>query len=75
MTYESSAIQRARDYEQGRPWRYALPHPMTVVTRIQDGDDRSAQQEVTRLSYRDGFFDGDEQQFRGYEEVTLDRPG
>ncbi|MEL6188509.1 MAG: toxin TcdB middle/N-terminal domain-containing protein, partial [Myxococcota bacterium] len=59
----------------GTPWASTLPIPMQLVSRIDryvtltGNPDGSGLHEVTSMSYRDGFYDGVEKQYRGFEQV------
>ena len=70
IRYASSASEQVRAREEGNPWRYELPHPATLVVekRIQDNLNNVA--EIMTYQYRDGYYDGQEKQFRGYELAT-----
>ncbi|MEQ9498809.1 MAG: SpvB/TcaC N-terminal domain-containing protein [Deltaproteobacteria bacterium] len=71
VTYSTSVMQRAA----GPAWSHAVPHPMIVVERLDAWDALTEVHEVTTLSYRDGFYDGVEKQFRGYAHVTSSLAG
>jgi RHS repeat-associated protein len=66
VTYGHSARHYLRDVRNGRDWRTRLPTHTAVVDRIAVldlvGDTRSE----TSFEYHDGFFDGDEREFRGF---------
>jgi len=66
VTYDTSVAQLAASDE---PWKYRLPHPMSVVSRLDTWDELSKVHEDTSYSYRDGFYDGGEKQFRGFAHV------
>ncbi|MEO1273127.1 MAG: toxin TcdB middle/N-terminal domain-containing protein, partial [Myxococcota bacterium] len=71
VTYSSSVQMQARDAAEGRLWSYKLPHPMLVVESINRTDTLTNLDEIDTYAYHDGYYDGDEKQFRGYEEVEL----
>jgi RHS repeat-associated protein len=54
------------DRAAGRPWKTRLPFPVQVVERVETYDRISHNRFVTRYAYHDGFFDGDEREFRGF---------
>ncbi|MEO1270479.1 MAG: RHS repeat-associated core domain-containing protein, partial [Myxococcota bacterium] len=62
------------DVAEGRAWSYKLPHPMLVVASINRTDLLTNLDETDMYTYHDGYYDGDEKQFRGYEEVELRGP-
>ncbi|MEL6179597.1 MAG: toxin TcdB middle/N-terminal domain-containing protein, partial [Myxococcota bacterium] len=66
IAYATSLQHAARDEE---PWDYKLPHPMLVVDKTETWDTLSGIRETTQYRYRNGFYDGVEKQFRGYERV------
>ncbi|MCA9560590.1 MAG: VCBS repeat-containing protein, partial [Myxococcales bacterium] len=63
VEYETSVQQVARSAEA---WPYPLPFSMQVVRRLDVWDAHGDVHDVTEASYRDGFYDGVERQFRGY---------
>ncbi|MEL6182481.1 MAG: toxin TcdB middle/N-terminal domain-containing protein, partial [Myxococcota bacterium] len=72
ISYRSSVQEMARDSEAGRPWPYKLPHPMQVVTSVVRTDALTELIEEDTYRYHNGYYDGVEKQFRGYEEVELE---
>ncbi|MEZ4328845.1 MAG: toxin TcdB middle/N-terminal domain-containing protein [Polyangiales bacterium] len=74
IAYGTSAAERARD-EATAPWLYTQPNAMNVVTRTDTwvtltGDENGVGlHQVRTLEYRDGYYDGDEKDFRGFETV------
>ncbi|MEO0812390.1 MAG: toxin TcdB middle/N-terminal domain-containing protein, partial [Myxococcota bacterium] len=75
IAYQPSVEQRALSAEEGNPWVFPLPHPMTVVSQVDEYDLLTNVHDVTDYRYRDGFYDGLERQFRGYAEVVQLLPG
>ncbi len=75
IEYGTSVEQRVLSAQRGQPWTTPLPHPMTVVTRLDVYDTLNDLHEVTELSYYNGFYDGDEKSFRGFERVESATPG
>ena len=74
ITYGTSVSHMARD-GGWEAWRYKLPHPMLVVDRVDDYDLLTHVHNITEYRYRDGFYDGIEKQFRGYERVEIHNLG
>ena len=68
ITYTTAAVEMARDGGVGA-WRFKLPSPMNIVKRLDKFDLLTNLHEVTEYSYHDGFYDGEEKQFRGFERV------
>ena len=70
VTYSTSVEQLARDGGLGA-WEYALPHPMIVVEQVDVYDLLTDVHEINTYRYRDGYYDGVEKQFRGYQDVEV----
>ncbi|MEQ8565133.1 MAG: toxin TcdB middle/N-terminal domain-containing protein [Deltaproteobacteria bacterium] len=75
IRYTTAAEEAARAAAAGDPWARRLQIPMQLVASIDryvtlTGDaDGSGLHEITTVSYRDGFYDGQEKQYRGFERV------
>ena len=54
------------DQAAGNPWLTRLPFPVHVVDRVTVDDRISGNQLTTTYSYRDGYFDPVEREFRGF---------
>lgn len=74
ISYSASVVHMARDGGPGA-WTHPLPHPMTVVDQLDEWDELTQLHSITQMSYHDGYYDGDEKQFRGYEVVRTFKPG
>ncbi len=68
ITYTTAAVEMARDGGVGA-WRFKIPSPMNVVKRLDKFDLLTDLHEITEYFYHDGFYDGGEKQFRGFERV------
>lgn len=70
LEYSTAALEMARD---GGPeaWTYRLAMPIQVVSQMRTYDTLSRVQQIKRLQYRDGYYDGPEHQFRGFSGVEL----
>jgi RHS repeat-associated protein len=60
--------------KQGNPWVYPLPLAVPLLSEIRSSDslDRlgmAATETLTTYEYRDGYYDGKEREFRGFETV------
>lgn len=53
----------------GRPWSSRLPFPVQVVERVESVDKLGRSKFETRYAYHDGYFDGQEREFRGFGQV------
>lgn len=75
ITYGTSIAQRARDVGTANAWQYPLPQSMNVVVAVDSfvtltgDDDGGGVHTREELSYRDGYYDGVEKDFRGFERV------
>ena len=73
--YTTAAEAAAEARAAGTPWTRSLSIPMQMVDRIDryvtltGNDDGSGLHEITTMTYRDGFYDGVEKQYRGFERV------
>ncbi|MGH7730641.1 MAG: SpvB/TcaC N-terminal domain-containing protein, partial [Candidatus Eiseniibacteriota bacterium] len=71
FAYSSSAAHYLRDARAGEPWVTRLPSHVTVVARREVLDQIGRTRNVQRFEYRDGFFDGEEREFRGFGRVDV----
>jgi RHS repeat-associated protein len=71
VTFEPSVNFHARDLHDGNlPWPNALPFPQQVVSKLEVWEKVAPSFiDETIYRYHDGYYDGDEKQFRGYERV------
>ncbi|MCB9642131.1 MAG: VCBS repeat-containing protein [Myxococcales bacterium] len=73
VQYGSSVYHYLRDVAAGKPWPNKLPTPFVVVNRIKTWSegDGSVQPSVRiqEIAYHNGFYDGTEKKFRGFERV------
>jgi RHS repeat-associated protein len=66
VDYSPSTKFYLQDRQRGRPWITRLPFPVHVVERVEKYDHVSRHRFVTRYAYHDGYFDGEEREFRGF---------
>jgi RHS repeat-associated protein len=64
--YAPSTAFAQRDALDGRPWPARLPFPVHVVARVETNDRVGRTRLATRFAYHDGYFDGEEREFRGF---------
>ncbi|MCA9551825.1 MAG: VCBS repeat-containing protein [Myxococcales bacterium] len=75
VQYTTAAQAAAAARAAGTPWTHTLPIPMQLVSQVDryvtltGAADGSGLHEITRMTYRDGFYDGVEKQYRGFEQV------
>jgi len=70
VTYGTSVEQAAMDAADGAPWPYALPFANLVVTSVTTTDAVTGVETLVEYAYSNGFYDGIEKQFRGYESIV-----
>lgn len=75
LSYGSSVTQMAKAKAAGQPWVYRLPHTTTVLESMSTYDTASMLRQTRHFEYRDGYYDGMEKQFRGFETVTVTSEG
>lgn len=66
VEYVSSTKFYLADKAAGKPWITRLPFPVHVVERVITYDYISRNVFVTKSAYHHGYFDGIEQEFRGF---------
>jgi RHS repeat-associated protein len=66
IEYRPSTEFYLADRRRGRPWITRLPFPVHVITRVDVYDHISRNRFVARYAYHDGYFDGEEREFRGF---------
>ncbi len=66
MKYVSSTKFYLEDKAAGKPWITRLPFPVHVVEQVETYDYISRNVFVTTYAYHHGYFDGIEQEFRGF---------
>src|SRR6185369_5565892 len=64
--YAASTKFYLADRAAGTPWITRLPFPVHVVEKIESFDHVSKAKFVNTYSYRHGFYDGAEREFRGF---------
>lgn len=72
VSYGSSTDHLLRD---DRDWSLRLPHPMLVVDEVSVLDELSGKEDRTVIEYRNGYYDGQEKQFRGFRDVMVTMQG
>lgn len=68
VTYGTSAEHQARAGGSSA-WKHKLSHAMVVVDKLDQWELLGNEHEVRSFSYSDGFYDGLEKRFRGFEAV------
>ncbi|MEV0712712.1 SpvB/TcaC N-terminal domain-containing protein [Nocardia aurea] len=66
VSYASSTEYALADRRAGRPWSTHLPIPVQVVSTVTITDDTTGVSTSTSYRYRDGYYDIDEREFRGF---------
>jgi len=68
--YGTSTAHRVRDDDNpATRWKTFLPFPVQVVDRVEVFDLISKTKQATEYTYRNGYWDGVEREFRGFVEV------
>ncbi|MCP4537249.1 MAG: hypothetical protein GY832_08885, partial [Chloroflexi bacterium] len=76
IEYGTSVAQQARD-KINAPWQYKLPYAMNLViasdqwVTLTGDDDGQGLHSRVEYVYHDGYYDGAEKTFRGYEDVEV----
>jgi RHS repeat-associated protein len=75
IDYRSSTSYAVDAKYEGKPWRTPMPNPVPVISEIRVSDSMDAlglEENVSRttFTYRDGYFDTKEREFRGFAEAT-----
>ena len=68
IQYSSSVAEMVGDAADGRPWDQAVPFPVPVVSRMDVHDGSNTYR--TEFAYRNGYYDPEEKEFRGFAEVV-----
>lgn len=66
VQYAASTKFYLADRAAGTPWITRLPFPVHVVEKIESFDYVSKTKFVNTYSYRHGYYDGEEREFRGF---------
>ncbi len=74
VTYTTSAVQMALD-GGWEAMRHRLPYPMNIVQKLNQYELVNELHEETEYRYHDGFYDGIEKAFRGFERVEITGKG
>lgn len=74
LFYSSHTVDMIRDRLAGREWSTKVPFPVSIIRRIDihDGMGNTYRRE---MSYADGYYDGQEKEFRGFASVELHEHG
>jgi RHS repeat-associated protein len=56
-------------------WVHRLPHPMLTVERIETYDTLSRVRQVQTFHFSNGYYDGEERQFKGFQDVVVETDG
>ncbi|KAI5460180.1 65kDa B protein-domain-containing protein, partial [Mariannaea sp. PMI_226] len=71
VSYRPSTKFYLRDERDGHSWRTKLPFPVHVISKVIERDLFTLARSITKYAYHDGFFDGQEQEFRGFGMVEV----
>lgn len=65
IDYKSSTEYLVEDRAEGRKWNFKVPFPVNVVSNIEVFDGRNSTY-IREMKYHDGYYDGEEKEFRGF---------
>ncbi|MCB0187441.1 MAG: VCBS repeat-containing protein, partial [Caldilineaceae bacterium] len=66
ITYKSSVEDYIADWDGDNLWQVNLPFPVQVVNRLTVHDANSGDDYTINYHYRDGYYDGEQKEFRGF---------
>ncbi|MDR4504178.1 MAG: hypothetical protein MRK01_05195 [Candidatus Scalindua sp.] len=66
LLYESHIKDMLRDEEMGKQWNTVIPFTVSVLRRLDVFDGQNSTN-VREMKYHDGYYDGKEKEFRGFE--------
>ena len=69
VSYTTSTALALQADLAGKPWRTRVSFPVHVVDKVVTRDHLSGNRFTTSYHYRDGHFDGEEREFRGFARV------
>jgi RHS repeat-associated protein len=75
IDYQPSTGFYVADWDAGEPWATALPFPMQIVNRVTIHDANSGDAYITDYRYRDGYYDGEQKEFRGFVRSAMIQRG
>ena len=79
--YQSSTEYSVQAKQQGNPWTTSVPFPVSVVSKVivstgLDLDTTPGTDSYeTQFTYRNGYYDGKEKEFRGFQDVEVTEIG
>ncbi|HWA72744.1 MAG TPA: toxin TcdB middle/N-terminal domain-containing protein [Polyangiaceae bacterium] len=73
--YGSSIRHMVQAAANRDPWLHPLPNPTGTVDSLTTYDTLTRVRQTRHFEYRDGYYDGTEKQFRGFEAVTVRAEG
>ena len=74
IKYQSSTVQMIEAASAGAPWDTTIPFPTTVISQV-TVDDGLGMQTVVDYTYRNGYYDGIEREFRGFASAAKKQIG
>ncbi len=73
--YKSSTDDYIADQGTANAWKTTIPFPVQVVSQVTVHDANSGAAYVTDYHYRNGYYDGEQKEFRGFAEVIETQHG
>jgi RHS repeat-associated protein len=74
IEYRSSTDYMIEAEKGGEPWTRKIPFPVPVVAAFAERDSLGSFYR-TEITYRDGYYDGQEREFRGFEQTIVKEAG
>jgi len=75
IKYKSSTEDYIDDKDTNRGWTSTIPFPVQVVGQVAIHDANSGDSYITEYHYRNGYYDGEQKEFRGFAEVIETKIG
>ncbi len=66
IDYKSSIVDYIADWDADNPWAINLPFPVQVVRQMVVHDANSGDAYTIDYHYRDGYYEGEQKEFRGF---------
>ena len=68
ITWQSHIFDMISDRQSDNKWSYHVPFPVSVVKEIEENDGTNTFKRI--FNYYNGYYDGTEKEFRGFESVS-----
>jgi RHS repeat-associated protein len=75
IDYKPSTVDYINAWAQNARWSTTLPFPVQVVGRVTVQEANGSAAAITSYVYRDGYYDGEQKEFRGFAQVERRQQG